>query len=163
MSTYTGTLPSFIADNPVPAGDLDELAAALHALNDPWTAYTPTWASSGTQPDVGNGTLVGKYARIGKLIVFKAQLTMGSGTTFGTGVYTLSLPAMSAATFQQIVPAKCRDASATSAGHYPAIGEIPPSQAVVNFFNVTSQVSNANPFTWASGDYLAVSGMYEAA
>jgi hypothetical protein len=57
-----------------------------------WTAYTPTWTSTGTAPAIGNGTLQGSYLRVGKLVYTHIYWKAGSTTTFGTGIYFLSLP-----------------------------------------------------------------------
>src|SRR5688500_12750202 len=63
-----------------------------------WATYTPTWASSGTQPAIGNGTLAGRYASVGKIVYVKLRLVAGSTTTFGTGDWTFSLPVAPSAT-----------------------------------------------------------------
>jgi hypothetical protein len=57
-----------------------------------WTAYTPTWTSSGTAPAIGNGTLQGSYLRVGKLVYGHIYWKAGSTTTYGTGLYFFSLP-----------------------------------------------------------------------
>lgn len=57
-----------------------------------WTSYTPAWASTGTAPVLGNGTLFGSYSKVGRLVTAKIALSTGSTTTFGTGAYTFSLP-----------------------------------------------------------------------
>jgi hypothetical protein len=61
-----------------------------------WTAYTPTWTSTGTAPALGNGTLIGRYMKIGRTVICHINLTSGSTTTYGTGSYSFSLPATSA-------------------------------------------------------------------
>lgn len=58
-----------------------------------WFSFTPSWTSSGTQPALVNGTISGRYARIGKTIVMNTQLILGSSSTAGTGTYRLSFPA----------------------------------------------------------------------
>lgn len=63
-----------------------------------WTSYTPTWTSSGTAPALGNGTLVGYYGKVGRLVTAKIALTTGSTTTYGTGNYIFSLPLAAAVT-----------------------------------------------------------------
>jgi hypothetical protein len=63
-----------------------------------WTSYTPTWTSTGTAPVLGNGTLVGYYAKVGRLVTVKISLSSGSSTTFGTGNYIFSLPLSAAVT-----------------------------------------------------------------
>ena len=84
---------------PITAGQR-VLAADLAALTQQaaWTAYTPTWTSSGTAPAKGNGTLVGYYAKVGRVVTVKIALTSGSTTTFGTGAYLFSLPLPAAVT-----------------------------------------------------------------
>jgi hypothetical protein len=63
-----------------------------------WTAYTPSWGSTGTQPAIGNGTLQASYLRVGKLVYVHIYWKAGSTTTYGTGIYFFSLP-FSAYTF----------------------------------------------------------------
>lgn len=65
------------------------IAASLGA----WTSYTPALTSSGSAPSVGNGTIAGKYRYVDwKTIISEANLTVGSTTSFGTGVLFLSTP-----------------------------------------------------------------------
>lgn len=57
-----------------------------------WATYTPTWTSSGVAPAIGNGSIVGRYRRIGTTGFLNGVLTAGTTTTFGTGEWRLSLP-----------------------------------------------------------------------
>ncbi|HEX6274236.1 MAG TPA: hypothetical protein VFZ53_14445 [Polyangiaceae bacterium] len=63
-----------------------------------WTTYTPNWGSGSfgpatTQPTLGNGTLVGRKMYMGTTVFFGIQLTLGSTSTPGTGLYyTFTLP-----------------------------------------------------------------------
>jgi len=70
------------------------LAADLNSATQQgaWTSYTPAWTSSGTAPALVNGTIVGYYAKVGRLVVAKIEMNSGSSTTFGTGYYSWSLP-----------------------------------------------------------------------
>ncbi len=71
--------------------------AFFNNINDAWTAYTPTWASSGTQPVLGNnGAIVGRHKTIGKTVKVSIDLTIGSTTTVGTAFYNFSLPSTAA-------------------------------------------------------------------
>lgn len=63
-----------------------------------WTPYTPVWTSSGTAPATVNGSLVGFYAKVGRLVTAKIAMYSGSSTTFGTGYYSFSLPFPAAVT-----------------------------------------------------------------
>jgi hypothetical protein len=57
-----------------------------------WTSYTAAWAASGTAPSLGNGTLIGSYSKLGRTVHVRIELFGGSGTTWGSGTYSLSLP-----------------------------------------------------------------------
>ncbi|SED27286.1 hypothetical protein SAMN05216532_4024 [Streptomyces sp. 2231.1] len=63
-----------------------------------WTVYTPTWTASTTNPSLGNGSITGRYMKIGRSVFVHIQLTMGSTTTFGSGNYNFSLPFAAAST-----------------------------------------------------------------
>ena len=57
-----------------------------------WTTYTPSWTSSGTQPSIGNGTLTGRWRRVGDSMEVEIYHLVGSSTSNGTGNYYWSLP-----------------------------------------------------------------------
>ncbi|MFJ8027462.1 hypothetical protein [Streptomyces sp. NPDC096311] len=58
-----------------------------------WIPYTPVWTGSTTNPNVGaNGTLIGRYQKIGRDVRFHINLTCGTNTTFGSGNYNWTLP-----------------------------------------------------------------------
>lgn len=63
-----------------------------------WTSYTPVWSSSGTAVSLGNGTIVGYYAKVGRLVTAKVEMNSGSTTTFGSGFYSWTLPLTAAVT-----------------------------------------------------------------
>jgi hypothetical protein len=145
--TFSG---SFVPVTPAPVGE--------------WASYTPTWSNTGTQPSVGNGSLTGKYTRIGKTVVFEVLLSFGSTTSGGTGsLWTFSLP--------PVTPA--------GVGHRSALGPVLsedvgvadyPGTAIYDgassFFVLTNStgapVTQAAPMTWGSTDFLTVKGSYEA-
>lgn len=57
-----------------------------------WITYTPTWTAVTTAPTIGNGTLTGSYALIGKTCHFRINMNSGTTTTYGSGLYTFTLP-----------------------------------------------------------------------
>ncbi|MGP4090193.1 hypothetical protein [Streptomyces sp. KR55] len=73
-----------------------EIRDQINSLLAAWTAYTPSWLSSGTAPAIGNGTIVGRYMKVGRTVFLGIHWTAGSTTTYGSGNYTFSLPANSA-------------------------------------------------------------------
>lgn len=54
--------------------------------------FLPVWASSGTQPAIGNGSLYGDYTVQGHRIFGTLYMAIGTTSTVGTGNYTWQLP-----------------------------------------------------------------------
>lgn len=46
--------------------------------------YTPIWTADSGTPAIGNGSMVFRYTRFGKLFIAQFKLVTGSSTTFGT-------------------------------------------------------------------------------
>jgi len=68
-----------------------------------WGAYTPQWLGSTTNPNVGNGSIVGEYTVEG--IACRANIRIMIGTanaSGGSGAYSLSLPVASGSGIQQV-------------------------------------------------------------
>ena len=67
------------------------LAIADNYLSVPFVTWTSTWGGTGL---TYTGTpAVGRYQRIGKAITYTIQVNCTTVTNFGTGQYTLTLPA----------------------------------------------------------------------
>ena len=133
-----------------------------------WTVYTPTWsATSGTQPTLGNGSLVGRYQQIGKTVHVFMQLTIGSTSTLSVAQWQLDLPvtAVSGSGLVQVLSGRMWDASATQgyiiSAHLTS-GTTARLDAQTNSSGLSS-VSANGPITWAAGDWIVVQGTYEAA
>jgi len=140
-----------------------------------WQSYTPTWGSTGTAPSLGNGTLVGKYVQQGKLVTFRAVLTLGSTSTIGTGQYNLSLPV-------EATPGGGSGGNiatvngtgwvidASAGGYYFVRADILDSTTSVRFrllnasatYATLGTVAENTPFTFATSDTINISGTYEA-
>jgi hypothetical protein len=127
-----------------------------------WTTYTPTWGATGTAPTIGNGTRAGASFILGKLMHFRIVLTMGSTTTFGTGVWTLSLPATltSSATFS-LAYGLAYDSSVATV--YTVVTSPASTTSLFVFSNASLGIGPTVPFTWANGDVLTLNGTVEVA
>jgi hypothetical protein len=69
----------------------------------PWTIYTPTLFGSITNPNLGNGSIVGRYVDIGATIIGEIRIIAGTtGFSRGSGTYSVSLP--TAAVFENFQP-----------------------------------------------------------
>lgn len=73
-----------------------EIRDQITSMLDTWTSYTPTWTAATTNPSLGNGTIVGRYIKIGRTCTAVIKLTMGSTTTYGSGLYRFGIPFTSA-------------------------------------------------------------------
>ena len=132
------------------------------AIGDAWGSYTPTWASSGTAPTIGNGTLAGYYLQAGKLVIGRIVLTIGGTTGVGTGSYSMSLPVNAAVTGL---------AAVGSCGFYDNSGGYYDGTALRNATNAGQCILILNNARWsatapvapASGDIISVQFTYEAA
>ncbi|MFD0405026.1 hypothetical protein [Kitasatospora sp. NPDC127116] len=63
-----------------------------------YTNVTPAWTASVTNPSLGNGTLLSRWARVGRKISWMGTLILGSTSNGGTGIWSLSLPVQAAST-----------------------------------------------------------------
>lgn len=154
-------------------GDLETAAFFNSQIRDPlngiqsaWTPYTPVWTGTTTNPAIGNGTLTGAYRRIGKTIEFRITLTAGSSTTFGSGVFQLTLP-VPPLVGTEVFLIKYNDASA--ANHFLGLNYVTSASTLnLGVHNSTAGgaiagVTPTVPFTWGASDTIRISGTYEAA
>lgn len=132
-----------------------------------WTTYTPTWTAATTNPVLGNGTIVGRYKRIGKTVHLQIDLTMGSTTTYGSGAWSVTLPLAAASSSGSRI-----GAAQALGGANRYAGQIVVSSGasgISAFFPASASVSNlssvaaAVPFAWANGNELRITATYEAA
>lgn len=111
----------------VPTVWLDLLNANFAEIGAAWTSYTPTWAGSGSAPDIGNGTIAGAYKLLGKLLFVRIRVVMGSSTTYGSGTYFFTLPASltGASGVEQTMSGKAYDSSLGA--NHPLVGFVQPA------------------------------------
>lgn len=138
-----------------------------------WSTWTPSWgADGGAAPTLGNGTLVGRYLKIGRTVDWVLQLSWGSTTAPGGGAanenWWFSLPALPATGFTyRVASGDAFDNSANLHWGASAIYSTLNGGCVKTF--VASQgtsaavLDSAAPFVWAASDILYASGRYEAA
>jgi len=126
-----------------------------------WTSYTPTWTASVTNPVLGDGTIDGRYKQFGKIVHFYINILMGSTTTFGTGDWRVSLPVASQNNFNVIANVMYLD-NTTQWYEGSALNAFTGSTTTLTMYYTNTTASNITPFNWAAGDYLVITGTYEA-
>jgi hypothetical protein len=150
-----------VAYGDVVAGNFIIASELAEVLPTPWSAYVPTWSSSGTQPVLNNGTLAGIYTTIGKIVTCSFELIAGSSTTYGTGEWRFTVP-VAASSFAMHAGAAWLYDDGTAANR---------RSGVVRFLNSTTllvyaqagEVTATQPFTWATADRLRATITYDIA
>jgi hypothetical protein len=138
------------------------------ALGDAWTAYSPSWTATTTNPTIGNGSLVGAFAQAGKLTFFRAAVNFGTTTTFGSGAYLLSLPASAVAGQKWSFEGWALQTNTYKLFGHVAVAGGSTAQLYYISNGTTSQVSNVGPTaptTWTAtaGNGIYIAGVFEAA
>ena len=140
-----------------------ELETAWLGPGPAWLPYTPTWTGSSTNPALGNGTIAGRYIRIGKLVFARVLITMGGTTTYGTGYWKVSLPVTPLTGHSWNGVGLAYDVSAGAA--YPLLSRADTSNSWHSYrASIPAElVTVTMPFTWAAGDIYELNIFYEAA
>ena len=130
-----------------------------------WTTYAPVWASSGTAPSIGNGTLIGAYTQIGKTTHCTLTFAAGSTTSFGTGTYTFSLPVTAATVAGQNFIGALRVYESSVNTNYTGDCRVNSAATVLTMQinNTVGDVGATVPMTFSTGDAMQLSVTYPAA
>ncbi|MEU3665741.1 hypothetical protein [Streptomyces virginiae] len=151
-------------------GGLEVWTGAAWEAQGIWASYTPTWTASTTNPTLGNGTLVSRWCRVGRMINWMGTLTLGSTSNGGTGLWRMSVPVTAASGAS--MPTWRGVFSYVKPGDNDYIGQcfLAPGGTVIDFIvksgasgASTQNVSNTAPVAAASGSIITWSLTYEAA
>jgi len=141
-----------------------KLSTTAGELGGAWVAFTPT-ISSGS---LGNGTLVGRYTRIGKTIHFSILLTCGSTTSFPGGSQ-FTLPATINTTAYDFgarggnyFTGGWFDNSASNSFRVFGRMETATAARIVYLSAITGQISGTPPAAIATSDTISLLGTYES-
>lgn len=170
VATVAGLSESQVLTNKTIDGDDNTLQdiKATSIKKEAWTSYTPT--VGGTGWSLGNGSVTGKYVRIGNTVHFAVQMVWGTTTTGGSPAsptFTLPLHANSASSAGLLFNAALWDQNGTL---YFGYGHIDIgtwdrftlySTAAGSTYTSISTVTNTIPTTWASTDIFTIHGTYE--
>lgn len=124
-----------------------------------FSSYTPAWTSTGTAPAIGNGTIVGSYTQIGKLVIATVEVAFGSTSTYGTGSYRFSMPVASAQSNDSVVGTSILLDNGT-AYHEGNARQV--STTTAELVVGSGQVNPTAPFTFTNGDKLSITFTYKA-
>lgn len=131
-----------------------------------WASYTPAWTGATTNPVLGNGTLVGRYAVTGKTCHVAIRLIPGSTTTFGSGTYLFGVPLTAVSGGVEYLGVARLTAGSTYIGQVDlgaggsSMNATFPSQSNPG---IAANMSQIAPATFASGHTLRMVLTYEIA
>lgn len=131
-----------------------------------WTTYTPTL--SGTGWSLGNGTITGRYVRVGDIVCAELMFTFGSTSVAGSAVPTASLP-VNANTTISPNPAQVTINDTSGPTTFIGQGSIGSTGVTANVgvssgsYTSLTGLAAGVPMTWATGDEIRWTLTYEAA
>lgn len=131
-----------------------------------WTSYTPAWTAATTAPDIGNGTLVGYYLKIGRTVHVAVILTCGSTTTYGSGAWSFSLPATASSSGPSYLGSSRMTSSATWHGQASISSGASTFQVTFPTSATNTQSANASqgtPATLAATHTIRSTAVYQSA
>jgi hypothetical protein len=141
--------------------------AAAHIPAAGWIDYDPAWQDgSGNLFPLGNGGCLGRYWISGTTVRFRIELTYGSTTPTPSGQWWFLLPTPANPTIRQFVDVWIMAGSTNYMGLASFANSADKLSPLVRFTGANgslSTVTNAVPFTWASGNTCRIQGSYEAA
>lgn len=155
-NTTRGTIESWTGSAWVAPGD--------------WVTYTPTWTAT-SNPNIGNGSIVGKYSLLGKTCHVRINLIMGSTTTYGSGEYKYLLP-FTAATLANVEMSWVGSALGLRPGtsYHPCVVRIQSQGAHAKVMGPTAADGSSGstwtptvPITWANTHQKHICATYEIA
>lgn len=141
----------------------DPLDAAFGAKWQPfpalgvWQSYAPEIVTNGNPFVLGNGTLTGRYALIGKVVHLFISLAIGSTTDQGSGAWFISFPPAAPQAHGSIIGTAMAQKQSGSGTVF--VCAVRASSATHFFFQVNGLtgggvVALGVPFAWASPDTL---------
>lgn len=118
-----------------------------------WTAYTPTF----TNFTLGNGSIGFAYAQLGKIMLIRGGMTLGTTSSF-SGTISISLPVNSLAVSGNPLVGSVRLTDVATQNYYGFVQIATASTIQLIALNASttwltgSTVNTTTPFTWGTGD-----------
>jgi hypothetical protein len=123
--------------------------------------WVPIWTSGGVAPVLGNGTLVGNYTKVGRLVLAAIRWDAGGTTTYGNNAnaWTFSLPVIASGVVWIGSALALTGGGSTYRDLVPLC--VGGGTIVTLAISGTGQnVAQTTPVAWASGDWLAITMLY---
>ncbi len=129
-----------------------------------------TWAPSLTNLTIGNGTSEYKYVQTGKTVHFRIRVTFGNTTTMGTGP-SFTLPVTAFSTYSNADMEVGWGLASAGGVESLMLAEINTTTTVrpllvgtaTTYTGPRAALTASLPGVWTTGNFLTLSGTYEAA
>ncbi|MFD3741575.1 hypothetical protein [Streptomyces sp. NPDC058629] len=142
-----------------------EIRDQFNSMLAAWTAFTPTWTGTTTNPSFGNAVVTARYMKIGRSCRVRWDIVMGSTTTYGSGGWSFGLPFAAAGAGVQIGGAHAFQSQRVAGQVIVAAG----ASVCTPFFPTSGSPANLSwvgptvPLTWAAGGRFVAELEYETA
>lgn len=143
-----------------------DLAEAMETLlAGPWAAFTPTWEfTGGVAGGLADGTAVGRVRKVGRLVAFRAKITLGPSSSAGSGGAAFQIGGLPYAAVDVDALFGLSGMGLGSNGTFglPVIGD---TTTKVGLLHPSSgaRASQNSPVSLVNTAWLMVRGIYEAA
>lgn len=135
-----------------------------------WTAYTPTWTGSTSNPTLGSTTISGRYKLLDSktgIVTIEIRITTGGAWNAGSGRWIFSLPSgWTSGSTRQALTAWVLDSGVGYFAGSARVGNGATTIAPVVIADSAAsnrELAHNNPVTWATGDEVGISGIIELA
>lgn len=153
------------------AGPTGPTGPAGEFVIQPWTTYTPVLYGSTTNPNMGNGSVTGRYMNVGATIFGEIRIIAGtSGFSRGLGTYSVSLPAAGIVeNYQPVGQVVMRDEGPGVTYFGTAIFNNNVTDRVELFiqgqtasFDEGTAITESTPFLFSANDKILIQFTYES-
>lgn len=140
-------------------------ADAMALIEGNWQTWTPNWINGIS--NIGNAVQEGRFARLGKVCVAQAKITLGSTTLFTTGEMWFTLPVPIASGVDSGVLGVTQMNDTGTAQYEGYIHPVSASAALMVALNSSgtyvtkTNATNLIPHTWAATDVIYLLMIYQ--
>ena len=139
-------------------------APPLSAFFSPWQTYAAEWRGTGSNPAINDGTIVGRFRRLGTRVEINVTVTCGSATTYGSGSYVVTMPPNCTGRTVTNGTQNGHLTMALGGSTYPGNVQLLSGGTDMFLIHATSPQANATPTvpaTWANGDRFTITAEFE--
>lgn len=142
------------------AGYTDNAVGGTLVFDNVVNSYTPTFKGGGVAVTLGNGSVSGKWTRVGNRIHFDAKLVVGTTTVIPAGAITVTLPEAASASIS--AQSQCSGRLNTGGSDYLIGAGVATGGTTAALVSIVGALTNANPVAYGGGTaaVIEISGSF---